>query len=80
MKAYGFKPNMTEVQIATELMKMYQKLTDIQRNKYVYKLLLAAIEKATGKTISGKDSEEVIAGFGELLADTNAVNTIAEKS
>ena len=31
------------------------------------KLLLSAIENATGKTISGKDSEEVIASFGESL-------------
>lgn len=33
------------------------------------KLLLSAIENATGKTISGKDSEEVINSFGESLAD-----------
>ena len=31
------------------------------------KMLLAAIENATGKTISGKDSEEVISSFGEAL-------------
>jgi len=31
------------------------------------KMLLAAIEGATGKTISGKDSEEVIRSFGESL-------------
>lgn len=31
------------------------------------KKLLAAIEKATGKVISGKESEEVIAGFGAKL-------------
>lgn len=31
------------------------------------KLLLNAIEKATGKTISGRDSEEVVNAFGESL-------------
>ncbi len=31
------------------------------------KMLLAAIENATGKTIAGKDSEEVISSFGEAL-------------
>ena len=31
------------------------------------KLLLDAIEKATGKIISGKDSDEVISKFGERL-------------
>lgn len=31
------------------------------------KMLLKAIENATGKTISGKDSEEVIKSFGEAL-------------
>ncbi len=31
------------------------------------KMLLAAIENATGKTIAGKDSEEVIGSFGEAL-------------
>ncbi|MBD9051799.1 MAG: hypothetical protein EGR41_11160, partial [Ruminococcus sp.] len=31
------------------------------------KLLLDAIEKATGKIISGKDSAEVISKFGESL-------------
>ncbi len=30
-------------------------------------MLLAAIENATIKTISGKDSEEVISSFGESL-------------
>jgi hypothetical protein len=33
------------------------------------KLLLSAIENATGKTISGKDSEEVINSFGESLVN-----------
>lgn len=32
------------------------------------KMLLSAIENATGKTISGKDSEEVISSFGESLS------------
>lgn len=32
------------------------------------KMLLDAIEKATGKTISGKDSEEVIRSFGQSLS------------
>ncbi len=32
------------------------------------KVILAAIENATGKTIAGKDSEEVIKSFGESLA------------
>ena len=31
------------------------------------KMLLAAIENATGKTIAGKDSEEVVSSFGEAL-------------
>ncbi len=31
------------------------------------KMLLAAIENATGKTIAGKDSEEVVSSFGETL-------------
>ena len=31
------------------------------------KMLLAAIENATGKTIAGKDNEEVISSFGEAL-------------
>lgn len=31
------------------------------------KMLLSAIENATGKTIAGKDSEEVITSFGEAL-------------
>lgn len=31
------------------------------------KMILTAIEKATGKTISGKDSEEVIKSFGQPL-------------
>jgi len=30
-------------------------------------MLLAAIENATGKTIAGKDSEEVVSSFGEAL-------------
>ena len=38
------------------------------------KLLLSAIENATGKTISGKDSEEVIASFGESLTDLSSEN------
>lgn len=32
------------------------------------KMILTAIENATGKTISGKDSEEVIKSFGQSLA------------
>jgi hypothetical protein len=32
------------------------------------KMLLRAIENATGKTIAGKDSEEVINSFGEALS------------
>lgn len=39
-------------------------------NKHIIsraKMLLSAIETATGKTISGKDSEEVIRSFGESL-------------
>ena len=32
------------------------------------KMLLAAIENATGKNIAGKDSEEVISSFGEALS------------
>ncbi len=32
------------------------------------KMLLAAIEKATGKSISGKDSDEVIKNYGDSLA------------
>lgn len=31
------------------------------------KMMLIAIENATGKTISGKDSREVISCFGEAL-------------
>lgn len=31
------------------------------------KMILTAIENATGKTISGKDSEEVIKSFGQPL-------------
>lgn len=31
------------------------------------KMILSAIENATGKTISGKDSEEVIKRFGQSL-------------
>lgn len=30
-------------------------------------MILTAIENATGKTISGKDSEEVIKSFGQPL-------------
>lgn len=32
------------------------------------KMILTAIENATGKTISGKDSDEVIKSFGRSLA------------
>lgn len=31
------------------------------------KMLLDAIEKATGKTISGRDSEDTIKAFGDSL-------------
>ena len=34
---------------------------------YRAKKLLDAIEKATGKPISGRDSEEVLNRFGEIL-------------
>lgn len=31
-------------------------------------MILSAIENATGKNISGKDSEEVIKSFGQALS------------
>ena len=38
------------------------------------KMLLKAIENATGKTISGKDSEEVKNSFGENLSESEKEN------
>lgn len=32
-------------------------------------MILDAIENATGKTISGRDSEDVVKAFGEKLID-----------
>lgn len=69
----------TDERIDSELLNSYLEShwinTDLLRNDSFdafivdrAKKLLDAIETATGKTISGRDSEEVIAAFGEKLS------------